>query len=85
MTSDTRIPARQGLPGIFKAVKEAGSQTALAEAMGVSQQAISKWVRLGWVPTERAIEIEAMYGVPRRELVAPKLRDLLEPPFGAAA
>ena len=73
-------PMPPSLPGIFKAVKTAGSQTALAEAMGVSQQAISKWIRFGWVPVDRAVEIEGLYGSPRRELVSPKLRDLLEPP-----
>ena len=78
-------PAPPCPPGIFKAVKAAGSQTALAEAMGVSQQAISKWIRFGWVPVDRAIEIESMYAIPRRELVSPKLRDLLEPPAFEAA
>lgn len=73
-------PAPPSLPGIFKAVKAAGSQTALADAMGVSQQAINKWVKKGWVPVDRAIEIEGLYGIPRRELVSSKLRDLLEPP-----
>lgn len=75
---DAIAPPR--IPGIFKAVKAAGSQTALADAMGVTQQAINKWVKKGWVPVDRAIEIEGIYGIPRRELVSQKLRDLLEPP-----
>lgn len=55
----------------------AGSQTALAKAIGVSQQAISKWVRDGRVPPERALAIEGMFGVPRADLVGKKLRKLL--------
>lgn len=79
------IVAPPRIPGIFKAIKAAGNQTKLADALGVSQQAISKWTRLGWVPVDRAIEIEAQYGIPRRDLVNPKLRDLLGNPFEAAA
>ncbi|KAA3649378.1 MAG: helix-turn-helix domain-containing protein [Proteobacteria bacterium] len=64
--------------GIDKAVEAAGSQQALADALGVSQQRVSQWVVRGYVSPRRAQEIEIQYGVPRRELVNPMLLDLLE-------
>lgn len=36
-----------------KAIKSVGSQVALAEACGVSQQAVQQWVSTGRVPAHR--------------------------------
>lgn len=66
--------------GIAHAVVLAGSQKALADALGVSQQAVSEWETKGWVPLERATEIEALYGIPRVHLIDPKIVDTLEAP-----
>ena len=63
---------------VFELVLKAGSQAALAEQLGVSQQAISKWLRRGYVPIKRVLECEATYGVPRARLLDPRLRDLVE-------
>lgn len=65
------------MTGIQKVVAVAGSQVAIAHAVGVTEQAISKWARQGWVPKRRAQELEALYGVSRVELMDPKLRDLV--------
>lgn len=64
---------------IDEVVKLAGSQTKLALALGVSQQAVSIWVRRGWVPHERARELESLYGVPRKSLIDPRLIDIVSP------
>lgn len=71
------------MTGIKKAIDAAGGQVKLAEALNVSQQVVSQWHTKGWVPAGRVIEIESLYGVPRQELVKPKLRDLLEPSAAA--
>lgn len=63
--------------GIQRAVTTAGSQRALAAILGVSQQAVMQWVRRGYAPAERVVEIEAQLGIPRAELINPRLRDLL--------
>lgn len=63
--------------GIEDAVAAAGSQAALGEKLGVSQQVVSSWERRGWVPALRAIEIEQVYGIPRKRLVNPRLFDLV--------
>lgn len=63
-------------PGITSAVRQVGGQVALARLLGVSQQAISIWVRRGFVPLPRAQEIEAQLGIPRTTLIDPKIADL---------
>lgn len=44
--------------GIEKAVRLAGSQTALAKLIGVSPQAVQKWVEQGFAPARRCRPIE---------------------------
>jgi DNA-binding transcriptional regulator YdaS (Cro superfamily) len=68
--------------GIAEALTRIGSQTELARLLGISQQAISVWVRRGWVPAERAREIEYHTGVARQSLIKPQLRQLLNIPDG---
>lgn len=63
---------------VAAAIKTAGSQIALAEALGVSQQAVSSWLAMGYVPLERAREIEAMYGIPRAQLINPRIAGLMD-------
>ena len=45
--------------GIQKAVRIAGSQTALANIVGVTPQAVQKWVEQGKPPLNRCKQIEA--------------------------
>jgi DNA-binding transcriptional regulator YdaS (Cro superfamily) len=68
--------------GIADALQQAGNQAHLAERLGVSQQAVSIWLRRGWVPVRRALEIEAQFGVPRARLISPRLADLVDLPEG---
>lgn len=63
--------------GIDTAVELAGSQGKLAQQLGVSQQAVGKWVERGFAPLRRAQEIEAVYGVPRVSLANPRMLELL--------
>jgi DNA-binding transcriptional regulator YdaS (Cro superfamily) len=44
--------------GIAKAVRIAGSQTALGKLVRVSPQAVQKWVENGFVPARRCRAIE---------------------------
>jgi DNA-binding transcriptional regulator YdaS (Cro superfamily) len=52
------------------AIARAGSQSALARAIGVPQPYVWRWLRQrgGVVPAEAAIAIEKAVGVPRHEL-----------------
>lgn len=56
--------------GISKAIRIAGSQTALGNLLGITPQAIQKWEAKGAVPAERCREVEALFGgqVTRYEL-----------------
>jgi len=64
--------------GIARAVALAGNQGALALALNVSQQAVSAWETQGFVPLERAKGIAELYGIPRRELINPRILSLVE-------
>jgi len=44
--------------GIQKAVRLAGSQTALGEGVGLTPQAVQKWVDQGYVPVKRCRAVE---------------------------
>jgi DNA-binding transcriptional regulator YdaS (Cro superfamily) len=67
--------------GIGRAIEAAGGQGKLAEVLGVSQQFVSVCYKRGWVPVDRAVEIEALFGVPRRETINPRLASLLDEPM----
>lgn len=45
--------------GISKAIRLAGSQTALGNMLGLTPQAVQKWSALGCVPGERCRQVEA--------------------------
>lgn len=66
--------------GVQHAIRVAGGQVALAKRLGVSQQAVSEWLRRGWVPLLRAREIEIIYGIPREKLVDPRFAGYFDPP-----
>ena len=70
--------SRKDKSGIARVIEMAGSQDALASQLGVSQQAVQKWAKRGYVPPGRVVEIEAQYGVPRRDLIDRRLADLVE-------
>lgn len=63
--------------GLRCAIDAAGSISALARLIGLSQPTVSVWKR---VPAHHVIEIEAMTGVSRR-LLRPDLYDVPEPMF----
>ena len=67
------------MTGIEKAIKNCGSQAKLAELIGCTQQNVSFWLRQGFVPPDRVLEIEQVSGVGRTELINPKLLDLFAP------
>jgi DNA-binding transcriptional regulator YdaS (Cro superfamily) len=46
--------------GIAKAIRLAGSQTALGNLLGLTPQAIQKWASQGTVPGERCREVESL-------------------------
>lgn len=53
---------------LYEAIKDAGSQVALAKAVNKTQSAISNYLKKGSVPADVALEIERTTGVPRTRL-----------------
>lgn len=66
--------------GIEDAIDSAGSQEALAAAVGCTQQNVSWWKRQGFVPVEHVVAVEQASGVPRARLIKPALMELISPP-----
>jgi len=67
-------PVPRATSAVDKAVEKAGSWNKLAVALGVTRQAVGQWLRQGYVPLARAKEIEMQFGIPRNDLVSPKVR-----------
>jgi len=66
--------------GIAEAIAAVGSQEALAQVIGCTQQNISAWVVQGFVPVEHIVAVEQASGVPRSRLIKPQILELLTPP-----
>ena len=70
------------MSGIETAIAKAGDRRTFALSLNppVSVQAVGQWVKRGWVPPARALEIEDLYDVDRVYLVKPDLVDLVGEP-----
>lgn len=70
MMTDERVDP--GLQAVLEALlarldndEPIGTKTELAEALGISKQAISQWVK---VPVEQVLKVEALLEIPRHVL-----------------
>lgn len=71
---DAAYPTPRAITTVDLAVEKAGGATALARALGVTPQSVWDWLVKGYVPLARAKEIEMQFGIPRNDLVSPKVR-----------
>jgi len=55
------------------AIERGGGIVKFTKAMGVTHQAIYAWRKRGWVPPERAVVIESIFGIDRGLLMNPNL------------
>jgi hypothetical protein len=62
---------------VTKAVDAAGGATAVGRALGVTYQAVCEWMKQGYMPAERAKQMELEFGVPRLDLMSPRVRSAI--------
>ena len=55
------------------AIERGGGIVKFCQRMNVSHQAVYNWRKRGWVPPERALVIEAVFGIERSQLMNPDL------------
>lgn len=53
---------------IADVLEKLGGRSAAAVAIGISPQAIQKWVNNGRVPLDRVVQVEDLTGIPRHQL-----------------
>lgn len=53
---------------IVRAINAAGSQTALANRLGISQASVAEWKARNRIPAARVLAVEALTGVSRHQL-----------------
>lgn len=68
------------IAAIDAAIERGGGIIKFAKSMGVTHQAIYNWRKRGWVPPERAVAIEAVFGIDRNSLMNPDLVRALNAP-----
>jgi transposase-like protein len=73
------------LAALNTAIERAGGAIRLAEALGITHQAIYAWRKRGWVPADKAIAVENLVGVPRISIMDPALVAVLTAPPSQAA
>lgn len=66
-TKEERVAA------IDVAIARGGGIVRFAKSMTVTHQAVYNWRKRGWVPPERAVIMEAIFGVQRDSLMNPDL------------
>jgi DNA-binding transcriptional regulator YdaS (Cro superfamily) len=66
------------MTGIERAIDLAGGETALGELLGVSQQAINKMKRKGYVTLQRAEQIANNFPIEVSQLVDPEVVRLMK-------
>lgn len=74
------VMAAKKYTGVLHAIVKAGGFSQLARDVGVTYQAVQQWHSQGYVPLTRVTELEALYGVPRNELMNPKYAAALADP-----
>jgi hypothetical protein len=62
------------------AIERGGGILKFCEKMKVTHQAVYSWKSRGWVPPERAVALEAVFGIPRTDLMNPDLVRVISAP-----
>lgn len=74
----------QRIAALDLAIERGGGIVKFCQRMNVSHQAVYNWRKRGWVPPERALVIEAVFGIERSQLMNPDLVRAVSGPATAA-
>lgn len=72
------------IAAIDLAIERGGGILKFCKRMGVSHQAVYAWKSRGWAPVEKAIILEAVFAIPRSDLMNPDLMRALNTPSASA-
>jgi hypothetical protein len=64
------------MQGIDRAIEAAGGVVAMAKAVGVAHQVVTRWKKNGYVPAKRVAAVSALFNVSARDLMDPRLVEL---------
>ena len=65
------------MTGIDQCISAAGSQTAVAEVLDITPQAVQGFVQKGYFPIDRAIQAQRIWGVAFADLVRPDIAEAI--------
>lgn len=65
------------------AIQRGGGIIKFCQKMKVTHQAVYSWKARGWVPPERAVAIEVVFGIPRTDMMNPDLVRAISAPASA--
>lgn len=77
-TKESRIRALE------LAISRGNGVVKFCRALGITTQAIYHWKKRGWVPADKALVIESIFGVPREDMIEPTLLKLISEPYKPA-
>lgn len=60
---------------VSRAVTAHGGPVAVGKLLGVTYQAVTQWIAQGYVPNKRVAEFSIQFGVPRNDILSPKVRN----------
>lgn len=76
----TETTKEERLEALDAAIARGGGIISFAKRLGLSHQAIYHWRRRGWVPADKALVIETIFGIAREYLMEPRLAAVMRAP-----
>ena len=75
---------QERIAAIDLAIERGGGIVKFCKRMGLTHQAVYAWKSRGWAPVEKAIILEAVFAIPRSDLMNPDLMRALNTPTASA-
>lgn len=66
------------------AIERGGGIVQFSKSLNISHQGVYSWKKRGWVPADKALVIESIFGVPREDMMEPGLVAVMTAPYKPA-